>query len=83
MKIEDNRRNPRTFGDLIVGDVFTSDAKVFYMKTEKSYNEGGMEDSKGHEFNAVCISEKYAGTKVSFRPSEKVIFLNDATLVLN
>lgn len=53
------------------------------MKTEKSYNEGGMEDSKGHEFNAVCISEKYAGTKVSFRPSEKVIFLNDATLVLN
>lgn len=83
MKIEDNRSKVRTFSDLIVGDIFTSAVGYYYMKTEKSYNEGGKTDSKGSEFNAVCLNEKYAGTKVNIRPSEKIILLNNATLVLN
>ncbi len=83
MKIEDNRdKTQRSFSDLIVGDIFTS-IGFYYMKTEKSYSESGKTTYVGDEFNAVCLSEGYIGTKVHFRPDEKVILIDDVTLVLN
>lgn len=53
------------------------------MKIEKSYSESGKTTCVGDEFNAVCLSEGYIGTKVHFRPDEKVILIDDVTLVLN
>lgn len=84
MKIEDNRdKTQRSFSDLIVGDIFTSSTEFYYTKTEKSYSESGKTTCVGNEFNAVCLNEGYIGTKVHFRPDEKVILLDDVTLVLN
>lgn len=84
MKIKDNRNNTRKFSDLVVGDIFTNDAGFYYMKTEKVYSKKGDETlSVADEFDAVCFSGDYIGTKVRFSPDEKVILLDDVTLVLN
>lgn len=83
MKIEDNRSATRKFSDLVVGDIFTSAAGFYYMKTEKYYSESGKTTSLRDEFNAMCLSEDYIGTKARFKPDEKVILLDDVTLVLN
>lgn len=83
MKIEDNRNDTRKFSDLVVGDIFTNNAGFYYIKTEKFYSESGKTTSMGDEFNAVCLSEEYAGTKTRFKPDEMVILLDDVTLVLN
>ena len=81
MKIEDNRNNAtRKFSDLEVGDVFTNSVGFYYMKTEKFYSNASL---LGYEFNAVCLSGDYAGTKTRFKPDKKVMLLDDVTLVLN
>ena len=51
------------------------------MKTEKVYSNKNGEISIADEFDAVC--EGIEGTKTRFKPDEKVILLDDATLVLN
>ncbi|MBC5667339.1 hypothetical protein H8S00_04980 [Eubacterium sp. BX4] len=83
MKIEDNRNDTRKFSDLVIGDIFTNDARFYYMKTENFYSENGKTTSIADEFNAVFLSEDYAGTKARFSPDEKVLLLDDVTLVLN
>ena len=40
-------------------------------------------DTPIDEFDAVCLSEGIEGTKTRFKPDEKVILLDDVTLVLN
>lgn len=83
MKIEDNRNVTRRFSDLEVGDIFTNAAGYYYMKTEKVYSNKNGEISIADEFDAVCLSEGIEGTKTRFKPDEKVILLDDVTLVLN
>lgn len=78
MKIEDKRNNARKFSELVVGDVFVNSAGFYYMKTEKRYDENGT-----IELNAVHLSGDYVGTAMYFRPDEKVILLDNVTLVLN
>ena len=78
MKIEDNRNDTRKFSELEVGEVFTNSAGSYYIKTETLYDEYGTSD-----WNAVYLSGDYAGTKIHFTPNEKVILIDDVTLVLN
>ena len=74
MKIEDNRRNSRSFGDLVVGDIFKSSDHI-YIKIKQTYGEFG------EHRNAVNLAN---GKFMNFNEECSIVeLLDDVTLVLN